>query len=406
MNLCILPWINFSTTTLGRPRVCGYSDDAVIKRELRNLKNSSIDEEWNNNYFRQIRLDFLNNKWPDNCKRCEYVESLGGKSKRLDENGFYYERYKHLIKQTNVDGNVSYSPPNIDVRTGTVCNLKCIHCGTGASSKWQEDTLLLNRYPNTEKLIINNKWIEQDDSFWNYLRNKWGKIEKYNFLGGESFANKQHNKFIKDLSETEHAKNVYVSYTTNALFLDEHILNQLSNFRKVSIRVSLDAIGKQIEYFRFPTKWDSLQKKLELLNSYNKLHEKNKIDDDVIFDISIQWTCSNISLFYLTETYEYVKHLKNLQFRFLNHVEWPIHMSAQNLPLEIKNRIAHKIENYTFFDNDLSNYKFYVKHMFEKDLWSKYGPICLSYFDDLDKARGCNWKQTFKEMFLEQFDER
>ena len=23
---CILPWINFGTSTYGRPRVCGYSD--------------------------------------------------------------------------------------------------------------------------------------------------------------------------------------------------------------------------------------------------------------------------------------------------------------------------------------------------------------------------------------------
>ena len=73
---CILPWINFSTTTFGRPRVCGYSEDSVVKKINRNLKNSTIDEEWNNEYFRRIRLDFLKDKWPENCKRCEYAENL------------------------------------------------------------------------------------------------------------------------------------------------------------------------------------------------------------------------------------------------------------------------------------------------------------------------------------------
>ena len=405
MKPCILPWINFSTTTFGRPRVCGYSNDAVIKREPRNLKNSSVQEEWNNSYFKQIRLDFLQGKWPDNCKRCKYVESLNGESKRLDENGFYYDRYKHLIEQTNTDGSVPYSPLNIDVRTGTICNLKCIHCGTGASSKWKEDTNLIGRYENTPAFDVNHKWIEKEDKFWNYLRSQWNETKKYNFLGGESFANKQHNQFIKDLSETEYAKNAVISYTTNALLLTETILDQLSNFRKVSIRVSLDVIGKQIEYFRYPTNWELLQSKLHMIDSYKNLHKRNE-DNESIFDVSIQWTCSNISLFYLIETYEYVKTLNNLRFLFCNHVEWPIHMSAQNLPIEIKHIIKEKINNYTFLDRDLSDYPFYVNHMLEKDIWNEHGNTFFAYLDDIDSARDVDWKFAFKEMDLEKYDKR
>ena len=97
MKPCILPWINFSTTTFGRPRVCGYSDDATLKKVNVKLKDSDVSTEFNNEYFKEIRRDFLKGEWPENCKRCKYVESLDGVSKRMDENGFWYNKYKHLI---------------------------------------------------------------------------------------------------------------------------------------------------------------------------------------------------------------------------------------------------------------------------------------------------------------------
>lgn len=399
MKPCILPWINFSTTTFGRPRVCGYSDDQTLKKVDIKLKDSSITDEWNNDYFKEIRKDFINGKWPENCKRCEYVESLGGVSKRQDENGFWYERYKNLIDQTTADGSVPYNPLHIDVRTGIVCNLKCIHCGTGASSKWKEDKLLLDKYPNTGNFSIDNKWIEQDDKFWNHLRKNWHQTKKYNFLGGESFANKKHNEFLKDLSETEYAKDVYLSYVTNGTLITKSRLSQLNRFKSVLLRLSVDALGRPGEYFRFPIKWDNFVNQLRMIDSYVKDKEN--------FDVGVQWTCSNISMFYLTETYDIIRNeFPNIKFLFCNHVEWPIHMSAQNFPTTLKNQITEKIEKYTFKDRDREAYKFYVNHMMEKDLWPEHGATLMQYLDDIDRARNISWKYNFQEIGLEKYDPR
>jgi MoaA/NifB/PqqE/SkfB family radical SAM enzyme len=399
MKPCILPWINFSTTTFGRPRVCGYSDDKILKKINVKLKDSTITKEWNNDYFKEIRRDFLAGKWPENCKRCKYVENLDGISKRQDENGFWYDQYKHLIEHTQEDGSVNYDPPHIDVRTGTICNLKCIHCGTGASSKWKEDKLLLNKYPNTGDFDINNKWIEIENEFWNSLRDSWHQTKRYNFLGGESFANKRHNEFLKDLSETEYAKDVNLAYVTNGSLINEDRLKQLSKFNSVVMRLSVDALGTAGEYFRYPIKWDSFTKQLEMINRFVKDKEN--------FDIGVQWTCSNISMFYLTETYDIIRNqFPNIKFLFCNHVEWPVHMSAQNLPLELKLIIKEKIENYNFKTRDLEDYPFYVNHMMEKDLWSEHGITFMQYLDDLDIARNISWKYSFKEMNLEKYDLR
>lgn len=395
MKPCILPWINFSTNTFGRPRTCGYADQKVVQDAQIKLKESSIEHEWNNEYFKKIRRDFLNERWPENCKRCEYVESLKGQSKRLEENKYHYELNKHLIDQTNTDGSVSYYPPNIDIRVGTICNLKCIHCGTGASSKWYEDKLLLNKYPNTEFYNIDNKWIEQDSFIWDNIKENLDQTKKFNFLGGEPFANKQHNKFIEEISKTNQAKGITLQYVSNGTLLTEKILDQLSNFGNVIIRLSVDAIGIPGEYFRFPIKWKTFEQKLSLMQKYA---EKYKI-----FDIGVQWTCSNISMFYLVETYDFIKqNYPQIIFLFCNHVEWPVHMSAQVLPRELKEKIKQNIENYNFDDN-FDKVPFYVNHMLEKDLWKAYGSTFINYLNDLDNVRKINWRHSFKEMELEKY---
>ena len=205
MQPCILPWINFSTNTFGRPRTCGYADQPTVKQNSK-MKNSTIESEWNNDYFKSIRKDFLRGEWPENCKRCKYVEELDGSSKRIEENKYHYETNKHLIDTTAPDGSVDYYPPQIDIRVGTICNLKCIHCGTGASSKWNEDKAMLDKYPNTEFYNTDNKWIEQDSYIWDNIKENLDQTKRFNFLGGEPFANKQHNCFIGEVYNTPAAK--------------------------------------------------------------------------------------------------------------------------------------------------------------------------------------------------------
>jgi len=395
MKPCILPWINFSTTTFGRPRVCGYSDDATIKREDRKLKGSTISDEWNNEYFKTIRKDFLAGKWPDNCNRCEYVEKLNGKSKREDENGYWYEEYKHLLDQTNSDGSVDYNPPHVDIRTGTTCNLKCIHCGTGASSKWNEDELLLDKYENTKKHEISNRWIDTDYKIWVPLLRAKHEIKRYNFLGGESWANKRHNEFIGHLSNSRYAREVHLAYVTNGILLTPERMELLSKFKNTILRISLDAIGDQLEFFRFPTQWSVIQNRLAMLNEYATKSN---------FDIGIQWTCSNISMFYFKETYEHITQTyPNIKFLLCNHVEFPMHMSAQVLPMPVKEKIKKDWESIDFLHAAQEEWPFYLNHMLEKDLWDDHKTTLINYLDDLDTARNTRWRQVLEDMKLDDF---
>jgi hypothetical protein len=355
MKPCILPWINFGTNTFGKPRVCGYS--------------SKTSDEWsfNSKYFKEIRNSFLNNEWPENCKRCKHVEELGGTSKRMDENHMWYNKYEHLIDK-NV---VNYYPPHIDVRTGTICNFKCIHCGPASSSKWMEDYELICNY-GYDFPLVDDKWIAQDSKFWDNL--DISQIKRYNFLGGESFYNKRHNEFIKRLNESEYAKDVEIAYVSNGSLK----FDNMDNFKKVRLRLSVDCAEEAGEYFRYGIKWD------EWCNNISNFPSN--------FDVSFQWTCSNVSMFYLKDTYTYMRtEFPDIRFLFENHVTEPYHMSAQNLPMKIKEQICKNID---FIDMPKS----YVNYMMEKDGWSSHGKIFINYLDDLDQARKIDWRTSFSEM--------
>ena len=390
---CILPWINFGTNIYGRPRVCGYSDieaqwkhlfeqrgipwpptkyedtpREIIESEFGKefltyngkLENSSVKELWNNIYFRSIREA---KDWPPNCNRCKHVEDLGGQSKRMDENHMW-----------NYPQEKTEYPLHIDVRTGTVCNFKCIHCGPNVSSRWVEDKDIAEKYG--EPYIENdNTWIAQDSKFWNEL--DISQIKRYNFLGGESFYNKRHNEFIKRLNESEYAKDVEIAYVSNGSLK----FNNMENFKKVRLRLSVDCAEKAGEYFRYGLKWD------EWCNNIRSFPSN--------FDVSFQWTCSNVSIFYLIDTYDYLREeFPNIRFLFENHVTSPYHMSAQNLPIKIKEYVKEQIDSYMFDEKDKEVLPFYGNYMFEKDGWSKNGNIFINYLNDLDNVRNTNWKES------------
>jgi len=399
MKTCILPWINFSTNPFGRPRVCGYSDLDTVKRNKVKLKDTDIHSEWNNEYFKTIRREFIEGKWPENCKRCEYVEKLQGVSKRMDENQAYMERYEHLLDNTQSDGSVSHLPQHIDVRTGTTCNQKCIHCGTGVSSKWKEDKSLFDKYPNTKTIEVNDRWIDKDTKFWDYLRENMSHFKRYNFLGGESFANKRHNEYLQELSTTEYAQQVELQYVTNGVLLTQARIEQLSKFKRVKLRLSVDALGSAGEYFRFPMRWSEFEEKAELVHTY--------IKDKTHFDVGFQWTCSNISMYYLDQTYQRLSEkFPGIRFIFSNHVEFPLHMSAQTLPIEIKDAIVKRLNQLELTSYNKGDLDFYINHMLEKDLWSTQGSVFMNYIDDLDRARNISWQQCFSEMELTKYDPR
>jgi MoaA/NifB/PqqE/SkfB family radical SAM enzyme len=353
----------------GRVRTCGRA----WPKDSPSLKKVDIEQAWNSEYFKEIRLKMLRGEKPDNCKNCYYQESKNGNSKRLDSIKQY-----GLDVETNLDGSVDYPPIEVDVRVGNICNLKCVHCYTGTSSKWYEDKLLLDKYPNTVKFPLDNKWIDSDSQVWKYLKENIKYIKKINFLGGEPFASKQHNKFIDWCVENNYT-DFELHYVTNGTLISPTYIDKLKKF-DLSLMISLDDFGERSEFLRFPGKWSTIYENAKYLSENN------------VSRCMFNWTCYNLNIIRLKKLVEYVNiEFPNIEFKYSDYVTRPPHMSAQNLPRGFKEKVAKELKG-------LKSAQFYVDFMMDNDLWSEQKQVLLDYLNDLDNARNTNWRKILPEI--------
>jgi MoaA/NifB/PqqE/SkfB family radical SAM enzyme len=361
----------------GRVRACGRS---VPNLDNPSLKDISIAEAWNSDYYKQLRLDMLAGLPNKNCEKCYLQEQLGGYSKRMqinDTTSFDINYYKN---KTAADGSTTIAPSRIDIRVGNICNLKCVHCWTGNSSKWYEDKLLLDKYENTTNYKINNKWISEKGSVWQYVRDNCDTINSLNILGGEPFASKEHNQLIDWLIENDKL-DIELCYVSNGTLLYPDVIDKLKKFKHVELGISLDDIHERAEFVRFPTKWNRLEENLKYINeSFNGAY--------------LTWSCYNINFFHLAETYKYcADNFTNMDFRLGDFVNSPAHMSVQNLPLSFKHKILDRTKS-------IPGVKFFINYMLADDLWFTHKDTFFNYLDDLDVSRKTNWKTLYPEIAI------
>ena len=98
---CPLPWQHLATHPHGGVTLCCISDHTGGLNRARNkdnflsLNDSSIEEHLNSDYYKEVRLQMLNNEKPKACLRCFEEEEKGLKSKRNHETTVFPQKYKY-----------------------------------------------------------------------------------------------------------------------------------------------------------------------------------------------------------------------------------------------------------------------------------------------------------------------
>jgi len=375
-TFCILPWKSICVNTHGTVRACGWS---VPGSDAESLKRVTLDAAWNGDYFKNLRNDMLNGNENANCARCYTKERLAGFSKRTETNlRFGNNEISKIADITANDYSVTVPPSRIDVRVGNICNLKCVHCWTGNSSRWHEDKLLLDKYENTSSHKIDNSWITSDDKVWKYIRDNIKDITHLNILGGEPFASKQHMKLIDWLINTGNT-HITLEYISNGIFITDTVVKKLQKFKAVQLGISLDDINDRGEFIRFPTVWGEFVKNISFIN-------------DNLPNAFFIWSGMNLNIYNVDETYQFcVTNFKNMKFSYGCFVESPKHMSLQNLPDQLKAIITEKVKYVPGID-------FYLKYMNNGSLWESHCDVLKNYLNDLDTTRYTKWREIFPEL--------
>lgn len=135
----------------------------------------------------------------------------------------------------------------VAVFTGITCNLACVVCGPGASSKWRSE-LGMGKYSDEEyELVADEIFVEIDDY-------DWFNLEHVTFTGGEPMLNQSTLLILKKLNPE---CNVHFHSNGTQRPSNDYLI-EFAKFKSFDITFSIDDVEEQFEYLRWPAKWSEV----------------------------------------------------------------------------------------------------------------------------------------------------
>jgi len=276
--LCLVPWTNIDIAPRGNIAPCCKYE--VPNSEMLNITQSTIQEYIDSDNLKTIKQQMLANQWPAGCIRCKTEEASNIKSKRqLD-----YERWQEAYDSYTEDqGFITAS-----IAFGNTCNLKCITCNPGASSRWRKEYRDLYGIDKPPVEVIYNITSE---NIYNALPN----AIHFDIPGGEPFLSEvdKQLELLQRYVDSGQSKNITLHYTTNTqVYPNTKWWSLWENFKEIDIQLSIDGVGNRYEYIRYPAKNNVLLKNLDRYLEQENIHN---------IRLSVSHTVSAYNIYYMDE---------------------------------------------------------------------------------------------------------
>ena len=308
------------------------------RNHIGNLQDNTLEEIWNNDYMKQLRLDLLSGKKPTSCTKCFEQEENGIISFRNAVNERYKDSINDLIYATDENGyNNEFKLRYWDFRFSNLCNMKCRMCGGHLSSLWNGDELALYGQASEPEIVVNTKDKSKED-LYQLIDEQIENVDEIYFAGGEPLIMDEHYYILEKLIETGRF-NVKLRYNTNLLKVKYKKWDNFSlwsKFDNVQVIGSIDAVGARAEYIRKGTVWNTVDSNIRKLAASN----------NILFGVSP--TVNIFNVYHIPELVDYFLsagvsldelHLNNV----LTNPKW-YHISI--LPSDIKEMIVKKYNDH------------------------------------------------------------
>ena len=251
-NFCMLPWMHLHAFPDGRAYPCCF---ALDKLHVGNVNEQSMEEVFNGDKMKQMRLNMLSNKRSRECAKCYDQEDSGFFSLRLSSNKHFGHNIS-MTENTKPDGTADFIIKYWDIRFSNLCNMACRSCGTWFSSNWYEDHKKLTGAPPNHAKIM--KAGRSGNDIWEQLLEQFDHVEQFYFAGGEPIIMEEHLRILKELDKRKmyHVRLIYNTNFSKSKFKGTDIFELWNKFDSVSIGASLDAMGPRAELMRKGTVWE------------------------------------------------------------------------------------------------------------------------------------------------------
>lgn len=413
-SFCILPWMHMATYTNGTALLCCVAQPPKNDSRL-NLNCATIDAVWNSYYWKNARKDMLAGKKLPACIHCTKEERAGIRSHRMNENNLWVKKLgrdyiDELVASTKEDGSLEQDVITLDLRLGNTCNVQCVMCRPVDSSKWNKAAEVII---NDSTGAVRDDWFWKlqdfntskfdwalDDEFWDEeITPLLPNMRHFIFAGGEPLYLKNHKRFLQKCVDSGNAEHIELRYHTNATLMPDDILELWKEFKFVEVMLSIDAIGEQNYWLRYPTNWDTVKLTLDKVEN---------APDNIC--AKILCTVSALNIFYIVEFAEWLLEQKYTKIGADSHqglfhpgiLHYPQYMCAKVLPDVTKKIVTEKVER--FINRNPTNKQALelrtVTNFMNSEDWSDKGNDLRNYIKSIDKMRNTDFNSTFSE-FLE-----
>lgn len=364
MIKCPLPWTGINVDPDGSVKNCGIS-----RHSLGNIERNTITEILNGSINQDIRNSFTQGQWPASCKGCADVEAIDPEySNRTfhinlhkDVDQSFYSSNEHQLKQ-------------LDLRWSNTCNYACVYCSPALSSQWATE---LGRRVNTDRSNL--------ASLKEYVFANLTDLVEVHLAGGEPLLIKENLELLDELYIKNPTVNIRI--TTNLSNLNTGVYKKLQQFENVEWVVSVEAIGDQFEYIRYPGIWSEFESNLvRLLKEYK---------NDLI-KITMNYFLLNTNTIIETG-----KHLIDLgvgeQHIAAHTLTGPGYLDARNLNDTSKQLAIEYLRNYhdpyTTLGNSLNNCAEFLTKSIDRN-----PAFVIQSLQQLDQRRNQNFEKTFPNL--------
>ena len=337
-TICAIPWMHLNFEPNGKVVPCCLT--STHNYFAGDLTTDSIEEIWNSDNMKSLRLQMVNGEEPKICSTCFNKERVTGLSGRIHHNKAFPKVLERIPKITDQTGYVSEM--NLlywDFRFSNLCNLKCRSCGPRYSSAWVPDAKKLGLISNQDK-VWNIDSVDDTNNF-DFLTEQINVVEKIYFAGGEPLMMDEHWQIL-ELLDKNNRHDVKISYNTNCTtftYKNKDVFDYWKkwNADKLQIWPSIDEIGPRAELIRSGTVWSKVEANLKRLTTL----------DNTLIQPGI--TVGAWNVFRLPEIINHLVDIgvinseRHYQNFFLNLIEMPLHYNITILPDKFKNKTRKRL---------------------------------------------------------------
>ena len=380
------------------------------------LNEQGLDFLINHPILQQRKYDLSGGTRSNDCRKCWETEDASGHSVRTQYNEHFEPMWKNRLRSASNHPKKSILFHQsmqqhdgvcfIELELTNKCNMACVYCWEGLSSRWQKE--LKRPMPETDDEIF-DKIIELLNEYWD-KKLKYESDINISLIGGEPFFTSHMfdflNKFIKKVSKEKNDKAKFtVTVTTNLNFTEKRfkefaeIVSETPNIT-YDMQISNEAIGRKAELIRWGLNFEKFD---NTLSDFIELAKKQK---NILLGFGAAH--NSLSTPYMLDYFKYLDNkLQSHQYdrhihMHSNWVDAPSHMGVQMVDKKHLSAVEKALD---FVENEFKTEIIYkekymealytVKNIVDSDVSDEAKRLANIEFSMVENRRGISFAEYF-----------